>query len=445
MAAIPEPQTAVSDIAPARRSAEQLAAAFEQAVPALTPAQALVEAERCLSCFDAPCVQACPTGIDVPRFIRRIADGNLRGAAHAILDANPLAGTCARVCPTEVLCEQVCVRNTQHGRPLDIGRLQRHAVDAVMAQPVASLFARAPASGRRVAVVGAGPAGLACAFGLARRGHDVVLHDARPSAGGLNEYGVAAYKMAGGFAQAELNWLLGIGGIDLQLGWRLAGADQLAALRARFDAVYLALGLTRTPQLGVAGERLAGVRDAVDFIAELRQTRQLAALPIGRRIVVIGGGMTAIDAAVQSRLLGAHSVHIVYRRGPEQMSASVAEREWAQTQGVMIHHQLAPHEILGQGGQVFAVRFARTDGSDTHETFAADMVFKAIGQKLDDTMLAGSGLTLQSGRIVADADGRTGVPKLYAGGDCRTQDLDLTVQAVQDGKRAAAAIHDELA
>jgi len=439
--------TELPDIRAGRRTAAQYALAFGDIAPRFTRTQALVEAERCLYCYDAPCMQACPTGIDVPSFIRRISEDNLRGAARAILQANPLGGTCARACPTEELCEAVCVRTAQQGKPVEIGRLQRYAVDAAMAQPVSTLFTRAPASGRRIAVVGAGPAGLACAFELARRGHAVVIHDARPAAGGLNEYGLASYKMAGGFAQAELDWLLQIGGITLQLGWRLAGAEQLQALRDGFDAVYLALGLARTNRLGVPGEDLAGVRDAVDFIAELRQAKDAAALaqvPIGRRVVVIGGGMTAVDAAVQSRLLGAEDVQMVYRRGPEAMGASLAEREWALTNGVTIHHHMAPLEVVaGDGGRVAAVRFARADGSQA--LIAADGVFKAIGQKLDEDLLAGSGLSLQGGRVLADADGRTGVPRLYAGGDCRAGGRDLTVEAVEDGKRAAAAIHAELA
>lgn len=431
----------VPDIRAARRSAAEYAQAFGDAAPRLTRTQALVEAERCLYCYDAPCATACPTGIDVPSFIRRIADDNLRGAARAILEANPLGGTCARACPTEELCEQVCVRVAQQGKPVEIGRLQRYAVDAVMDRPVTALFQRAASTGRRIAVVGAGPAGIACSFELARRGHAVTLHDARPAAGGLNEYGLASYKMAGGFAQAELNWLLQIGGITLALGWRLADAAQLQSLQQDFDAVYLAVGLGRTPRLGVAGEDLSGVRDAVDFIAELRQARDVSTLPIGRRVVVIGGGMTAVDAAVQSRLLGAEEVHMVYRRGPEAMSASLAEREWAQTNGVTIHHWLAPAEIVG-GGHVEAVRFTRAGGGE--QRIEADMVFKAIGQKLDDSVLAAAGLALEGGRVVADADGRTGVPRLFAGGDCRAGGRDLTVEAVEDGKRAAAAIHADL-
>jgi glutamate synthase (NADPH/NADH) small chain len=418
------------DVRPGRLAPAAYAAAFADAAPRLTRTQALVEAERCLYCYDAPCMEACPTGIDVPSFIRRIAEDNLRGAARTILEANPLGGTCARVCPTEELCEEVCVRVAQQGKPVEIGRLQRYAVDAVMDRPVTSLFTRAVATGRRIAVVGAGPAGIACAFGLARLGHAVVVHDARPRGGGLNEYGLASYKMAGDFAQAELGWLMQIGGITLELGWRLESAAQVLALRDAYDAVYL------------AGEQLAGVRDAIDFIAELRSADDPAELPIGRRVVVIGGGMTAVDAAVQSRLLGAADVHMVYRRGPEHMSASAAEQEWAQTNGVTLHHHLTPVEIAGSGGHAAAVRFARDGGGE--EVFAADMVMKAIGQKLDAALLEGTGLALAGGRVVADADGRTNVAGLWAGGDCRAGGRDLTVEAVEDGKRAARAIHAQL-
>jgi glutamate synthase (NADPH/NADH) small chain len=439
------------DVCAGRLSAAQYEHAFADAAPRLTPGQALMEAERCLYCFDAPCATACPTGIDVPGFIRRISDGNLRGAAQLILDANPLGGTCARVCPTEVLCEQVCVRNTQQGQPVAIGRLQRVAVDAAMQRPANQLLSRAASTGQRVAVVGAGPAGLACAVVLARQGHSVVLHDARPKAGGLNEYGLATYKVPGNFAQDEVDWLMGVGGITWQADWRLADASQLATLRANYAAVYLAIGLGKTAALGVPGEDLAGVRDAVDFIAELRQAADKSTLPIGRRVVVIGGGMTAVDAAVQSKLLGAEEVHMVYRRGPEAMGASPAERAWAQTNGVQLHHWLAPEAVLGAGGHAAGVRFnqqalvnGRLQPTGRSTTLAADMVLKAIGQKLDVAGLDQFGLTLKDGRIVADDDGRTGVPGLYAGGDCRLGGLDLTVEAVQDGKRAALAIHAQL-
>ena len=437
------PAFAGPDVRAGRRDAAGYAAAFADAAPRFSRTQALVESERCLYCFDAPCVQACPTGIDVPSFIRRIGEDNLRGAARTILESNPLGGTCARVCPTEELCEQVCVKVAQEGKPVAIGRLQRYAVDAVMDRPVTALFTRGAATGKRIAVVGAGPAGLACAFGLARLGHEVVIHDARPRAGGLNEYGIATYKMASDFAQAEVAWLLAIGGIALELGWRLDSGAKLASLRTTHDAVYVAVGLTRTNALRIPGEDLDGVRDAIDFIADLRSAADPATLPIGRRVVVIGGGMTAVDAAVQSKLLGADDVHMVYRRGPEQMSASLEERRWAQTNGVAIHHHLSPVAIEGDaGGHAVAVRFARNDGSE--HVFAADMVMKAIGQKLDGDVLGAAGLTLDGRRVVADADGRTGVAGLWAGGDCRAGGRDLTVEAVEDGKRAACSIHASL-
>ncbi len=445
------PTTHQPDVRPGRLAAAEYAKAFADASPRLTRAQALLEAERCLYCFDAPCATACPTSIDVPSFIKRIADDNLRGAAHAILESNPLGGMCARVCPTENLCEAVCVRNTQTGNPVAIGRLQRHAVDALMESAKPQIFTRAPATGKTVAVVGAGPAGLACAHTLARLGHDVAIFDARPKAGGLNEYGLASYKTPNHFAQAEVQWLLAIGGISVRSSWKLESAAQLETLRKDFDAVFLGMGLSATPALGVPGEALNGVRDAVDFIAELRQCADLSTLPVGRRVVVIGGGMTAVDAAVQSRLLGAESVHMVYRRGPEGLSASQVEQEWAQTHGVTIAHWLAPVEMVGMTEHVSAVRFARQkliDGKLTAtgevEVIPADMVLKAIGQQLGNPLLTDAGLALQGGRIATDAQGQTNVPGVWAGGDCRAGGLDLTVEAVEHGKQSALSIHTHL-
>ena len=439
------------DIRAGRLDAADYARNFADASPPLTQAQALLEAERCLYCYDAPCATACPTSIDVPSFIKRIADGNLRGSARTILEANPLGGMCARVCPTENLCEAVCVRNTQEGKPVQIGRLQRHAVDALMESPRPQLFSRAESTGKTVAVVGAGPAGLACAHTLARLGHAVVVYDAQPKAGGLNEYGLASYKTPDDFAQKEIAWLLDIGGITLRQGWKLETAAQLDALRQDHDALFLGMGLRQTHLLGVPGEHLGGVQDAVDFIATLRQTPDLATLPVGRRVVVIGGGMTAVDAAVQSKLLGAQEVHMVYRRGPEGMSASGAEQEWAQTHGVTIHHWLAPEEIVGADGQASAVRFAHqalVDGKlqatgETH-TLQADTVLKAIGQRLGNPVLAQAGLLLQDGRIATDTAGQTNLHGVWAGGDCRAGGLDLTVEAVEHGKQSAHAIHQHL-
>ena len=439
------------DIRPGRLSPQDYAHRFADATPRLTPAQAVLEAERCLYCFDAPCATACPTSIDVPSFIKRIADGNLRGSARAILESNPLGGMCARVCPTENLCEAVCVKNTQEGKPVAIGRLQRHAVDALMESAQPQLFTRAPPTGKKVAVVGAGPAGLACAHTLARLGHDVVIFDAQPKAGGLNEYGLASYKTPDNFAQREVQWLLDIGGIEVRTGWKLETTEQFQTLRNNYDALFLGMGLATTHQLGVAGAELDGVQDAVDFIAALRQTPDLATLPVGRRVIVIGGGMTAVDAAVQSKLLGASMVHMVYRRGPDTMSASKAEQEWAQTNGVVLHHWLAPLEVLGHNGHVSAVRFAEqalVDGklqpTGRELSWEADVVLKAIGQSLGNPVLAQTGLALDGGRIATDAQGQTNLPGVWAGGDCRAGGLDLTVEAVEHGKQSARAMHARL-
>ena len=431
---------------PGLRTHDAIASDITAAKPALTAAQALVQAERCHYCHDAPCVTACPTGIDIPSFIARIAQGNLRGAASAILEANPLGGMCARVCPTEVLCEGACVRHTLEDKPVEIGLLQRHATDALFAKPGKPLFTRAASSGKRVAVVGAGPAGLACAHGLAREGHDVVIFEARAKGGGLNEYGIASYKATGGFAQAELDWLLSIGGIELRTGVALGCEITLDGLCADFDAVFLGLGLAGVNTLGVPEPAAAGLSDAVDFIAELRQASDLSAVPVGRHVVVIGGGMTAVDAAVQSKLLGAETATIVYRRGPESMPASAHEQAWAQTHGVLIRHWAAPEAVLAEGGQVTGARFAATklEGGkliSTGETFTvqADRVLRAIGQTFVAAPV-GAAIRLEQGRIATDAEGRTSIPGVWAGGDCRAGGRDLTVEAVEHGKVAARSI-----
>ena len=442
------------DIACGRLSLAEYAKNFSDVHPPLTPVQARLEADRCYYCFDAPCIAACPTGIDIPSFIARIAQDNLRGAAHAILEQNIMGGMCARVCPTEVLCEQACVRDTSETKPVEIGLLQRHATDAYFTNPGKPLFTRAAASGRTVAVVGAGPAGLSCAHRLAMLGHAVVLFDEKPKLGGLNEYGIASYKTIDGFAQKEIDWLLSIGGIEVKTGNRLGRDIYLNALVRDFDAVFLGLGLTGVNALGIPEPATAPVRAAVDFIAELRQAASPADVAVGRKVVVIGGGMTAVDAAVQSRLLGAEDVTIVYRRGPESMSASAYEQEWAQTNGVRIKHWGAPKEVLFADGCVSGVRFVRTRVEanqliETGEEFTleADVVLKAIGQTFEMELEDESEsirLTLKSGRLATDADGQTSHPTVWAGGDCRYGGRDLTVEAVEHGKRSAIAIDRRL-
>jgi glutamate synthase (NADPH/NADH) small chain len=429
-----------------RLPAEAYCENFADVQPPLGPHEAAVAADRCYFCHDAPCITACPTSIDIPLFIRQIATGTPEAAAKTIFDQNILGGMCARVCPTETLCEEACVREAAEGKPVEIGRLQRFATDTVMAAGVHP-FTRAAPTGRRIAVVGAGPAGLACAHRLAMKGHDVTLFDAKPKAGGLNEYGIASYKTVGGFAQAEVDWLLRIGGITVETGKALGAGLALEALAAVFDAVFLGIGLQGVNALRAEGEDRDGVRDAVDFIADLRQAADVATIPVGRNVVVIGGGMTAVDAAVQSKLLGAENVTIVYRRGREKMSASEYEQEHATSQGVRIIHNARPVAVHGNG-HAAEVEFEYTrEGQGglegTGETFrlAADQVFKAIGQTLDG---APAQLRIEGGKIAVTGAGRTSVPGVWAGGDCAAGGEDLTVTAVAEGRDAAEDIHATL-
>ena len=429
------------DIAPHRLSPEQLSCEFADISPLLDPAAAAVAASRCHYCYDAPCIQACPTQIDIPSFIRKIGNGNLKGAAVDILSANPLGGMCARVCPTEILCEGACVRNHQDEKPVAIGALQRHATDWAMARGEV-LFKRAADTGRHVAVVGAGPAGLACAHRLALAGHRVTLYDAHEKAGGLNEYGIAAYKTVDDFAQREVAWLCSVGGIEIKSGVTLGRDVTLDALRKQHDAVFLAIGLTGVRELAMEGEDLGGVMNAVDFIEQVREASDLGSVPVGRRVVVIGGGNTAVDAAVQSRKLGATTVSMVYRRGVETMSATWAEREFAQSQGVTLITHAKPVRLIGSDDNVTGVEFERTSAEGTERfILEADMVLKAIGQTLVAVGAERELLTLDGSRIAVGANGQTSLPDVWAGGDCAaTGAVDLTVQAVQDGKLAAAAI-----
>ncbi|MFS2154008.1 NAD(P)-dependent oxidoreductase [Rhizobium sp. Rhizsp42] len=422
---------------------------FSDLHPRLDKHEALVASDRCYFCYDAPCMTACPTAIDIPLFIRQISTGNPLGSAKTIFDQNILGGMCARVCPTEELCEQACVRNTAEERPVEIGRLQRYATDAAM-QAGKQYYTRAASSGKKIAVVGAGPAGLAAAHRLAVKGHEVVIYDAKPKSGGLNEYGIATYKSVDGFAQKEVDYVLSIGGIEVQHGQLLGRDFQLADLQSQYDAVFLGIGLSGVNALRVEGENLAGVDDAVDFIAALRQTDNKADIAIGRRVIVLGGGMTAIDAAVQAKLLGAEEVTICYRRGKEHMNASEFEQDLATSKGVIIRHWLAPKAILAQDGKVAALEVEYTTLSEgrlatTGETgvIAADQIFKAIGQALVSSSLGS--LRLESGRIVVDAEGRTSLDGVWAGGDCVFGGNDLTVSAVANGRDAAESIHRMLA
>ncbi|MDQ1899265.1 NAD(P)-dependent oxidoreductase [Paracoccus sp. WLY502] len=434
-------------VVPGRLTPHELAMNFADVAPPLTDHEARVAADRCYFCHDAPCITACPTSIDIPLFIRQIATGTPDAAAMTIFHANILGGMCARVCPTENLCEGACVRMDAEGDPVEIGALQRYATDGLMAQD-GHPFRRAAPTGKRVAVVGAGPAGLACAHRLAAKGHDVTIFEARPKPGGLNEYGIASYKAVGGFAQAEVDWILGIGGIELRHNQRLGHEITLEMLRADYDAVFLGMGLGGVNALRAEGEERRNVLDAVSFIRDLRQASDLTTLPVGRDVVVIGGGMTAVDAAVQARLLGAENVTIVYRRDQSQMGASRHEQDHATASGVRIICNAAPVKVHGNG-TVVEVEFAYTatdpDGglhlTDDRFRLKADQLFRAIGQRLDGVPQE---LALDGAKIGVAGPGRTSIPGVWAGGDCAAGGDDLTVTAVAQGRDAAEDIDAHL-
>jgi len=429
--------------------------AFAELHPRLAPSEAAAEAARCLYCFDAPCTRACPTHIDVPRFIRQILHGDPLGAADTILQSNIFGGACARACPTEVLCEGACVDNTLLKTPIKIGRLQRYACD-VAAEAKTAFFHAAPDSGRKVAIVGAGPAGLTCAHELRKRGHAVTIFEAKERPGGLNTHGIARYKFDADFALAEIQRLTAIGGIDLRLAAPV-DATAVGKLLTDYDAVFLAVGLGKTSPLRIEGEDLPGVWDALDFIAQTR-TRPLDACDCGRQVLVIGGGNTAVDAATAAARLGAPSVTIAYRRTAEEMPAFAYEYELAKVEGIIWRFAAAPVRIVGRDGKACGVEFARTRSIGAGRTakleiipgsnfvLPADMVIKALGQDSLVEFLAGiPGLTLDRGRVTIDpTTGGTSIPKLFAGGDCVNGGAEI-VDAVQAGKIAAGGMHASLA
>ncbi|MCF4097988.1 NAD(P)-dependent oxidoreductase [Maritalea mediterranea] len=440
------------DVRSARLSAAEYEENFSDLHAPLDWHEAKVEAERCYFCYDAPCMTACPTSIDIPLFIRQIATDNPVGSAKTIFNQNIMGGMCARVCPTETLCEEVCVREEAEGKPVKIGQLQRYATDHFMDEKRPHPFTRKPETGKKIAIVGAGPAGMSCAHHLAREGHDVVVFDARNKPGGLNEFGIASYKSTDNFAQREIDFLLEIGGIEIKNGQMLGRDVELDQLAADYDAVFLGLGLKNTNRLNLEGEDAPGCEDAIDYIAALRQAEDKSTLNVGRNVVVIGGGMTAIDIAIQTKLLGAENVTICYRRGQSAMNASLYEQELAQTHGVDIKHWRQPKAIqLNGDGEVCGLEVETTalaDGilSGTGETqiIPADQVFKAIGQKFDSSALSGGQIDLEGGRIKVNDQRQTSNAKIWAGGDCIVGGEDLTVVAVEDGKIAAQHINSVL-
>ena len=429
-----------------RLPSEQVENNFVDLHPPLSEHEALIASDRCYFCYDAPCVTACPTEIDIPLFIRQIMTGTPQASGKTILTQNILGGMCARVCPTETLCEQACVREISEGKPVEIGRLQRYATDSIM-ELGNHPFERSAETGLKIAVIGAGPAGLACAHRLAMHGHKVTILDKNNKAGGLNEYGIAAYKSVDNFAQKEIDWLLEIGGIEIKSNCVLNENIFIDELKAEYNAVFLGVGLAGVNELSVPGNDKNNVLDAVKFIENLRQKEDKASIPIGRKIVVIGGGMTAVDAAVQSKLLGADDVSIVYRRERAKMGASKFEQDLATSKGVRIIENASPVEISGNEA-ASSIKFAYTKSTNgvleiQSEEFEleVDQVFKAIGQNIDSSL---RDLKLENGKIVIDEEGRTSIKGLWAGGDCALGGEDLTVTAVAQGRDAAESINNRL-
>jgi glutamate synthase (NADPH/NADH) small chain len=419
--------------------------------PAYTPQQAVVEAQRCLFCFDAPCIQACPTGIDVPSFIRKIAHGNPTAAARTILGANILGASCARVCPTEVLCEGACVVLNLEGDPVKIGRLQRHATDHVFECEISVLSKPAARTNHRTAIIGGGPAGLACAAELAQLGHQAVVFEKRPRAGGLNTHGVAVYKMKPetGLAEVELVRSLGV---EFRCGVEIGRDVSIAQLEKDFDAIFIGLGFGGGVRLNIPGGDLPEVLTALDFIEQIH-TRPAAEVRIGKRVAVIGGGNTAIDAVTQARRLGTPSATVIYYRAECDLPAYHFEYELAKGDGAQFIFNAAVLEILAAEGRVSALRLGRTQvgadgivetipGTEWVEPF--DMVIEAIGQEKQTDALRRLFPKLEfdeRGAIQCDlVTGQTNLPRVFAGGDCANGGHEV-VHAVADGKRAARGIH----
>jgi dihydropyrimidine dehydrogenase (NAD+) subunit PreT len=439
------------DVSAVTDSAANNRVGLQELLPPLTTHEAAVESSRCLMCFDAPCTHACPTHIDIPRFIKKIATGNLRGSARAILEANLLGATCSRVCPVQELCEGACVLGSEH-KPIAIGRLQRHAMDYIYSQGV-DLFQPAKATGQKVAIIGAGPAGLSCAGELARLGHSVTLYERRNLAGGLSTYGIIVLREPVEVALAEVAMVQRLG-VRLETGKDVGNDPSIGSLQANFDVLFLSVGLGTTPQLGIPGEE--HIVDGLEYIEQSKLDQ--ARLTIGRNVVVIGAGNTAVDCATIARRLGAERVTMVYRRSENEMTAYPHEYDFVKREGVGFWFLVQPVKVHVENGAVKALECVRVELGEADSSgrpspraipgstimIPADQIVKAIGQ-YKPSLASQLNLKTEKGFIDVDSDFETSVAGIFAGGDCiRARGAASTVMAVQDGKLAARAIHQRL-
>src|SRR6266404_1956775 len=435
----------------AKLGPEKAAANMAEIAPAYTPQEAIIEANRCLFCFDAPCIQACPTGIDVPSFIKKIANGNLTGSARTILTSNILGASCARVCPTAVLCEGACVVLDREGDPVKIGRLQRYATDHVFFKNIRLFKPPTHKSGKRVAIIGGGPAGLGCAAELAQLGHQAVVFEKQPNAGGLNTYGIAYYKMKPEISLQEVEMIKGFG-VEFRCGIEVGKDISIGQIEEDFDAIFIAVGLGGGTRMNIPGEDLPEVVEALDFIEQIHKA-PLHQVPVGNRVAVIGGGNTAIDAVTQAKRLGAEHAVLIYRRSEGDMPAYEFEQEMAKTDGAEFLFHAAPLEVLSNGtGHVTGLKLARTASTNgkiqvlpgTEFVVAFDMVIKAIGEQKQAGLLKRlfPGIELDArGVVVRNRDtGQTNLPHIFSGGDCANGGNEV-VNAVAEGKKAARGMH----
>jgi dihydropyrimidine dehydrogenase (NAD+) subunit PreT len=410
---------------------------------------ALVDANRCLFCYDAPCMKSCPTGIDVPKFIKQIVSENIKGSAHTIFSSNILGAGCSKVCPVEKLCEGACVYNLMEEEAIPIARLQRYSTEAALENKW-QLFERKASTVKKVAVIGAGPAGLSCAHTLSREGIDVTIYEKESKGGGLMTYGIAAYKVTPQFCEDEVNYILSIGGIEIKYNQELGKNISLGDLQKNYDAVYIAIGVGLARQLEIPGEHLDGVEDAITFIHDLR-SNNFSSMAVGDRVAVIGMGMTAIDAATQAKRLGAKEVTLIYRRTEVEKPCTDVELNIAKLDGCKIIWLAAPKEIIGTDGKVAKLicsimELGDADASgrrapiDTGETFIleVDMIIKAAGQMPFAQMINENNIQNTNGKIVIDKTA-TNIKGVFAGGDCVNGGKEV-VDAVQAGKEGAASI-----